>query len=279
MSWRAFVAASWGAWVGALTFAARPVLSDHPAINNLQAVLTSPGLLAALTVGRLVPFTVARPEPAVGTNALMAGTNALLQFAICFFILRFIPAFRTRRIHLLVAAAIVVGTVCIVFLSIRGPLWAPAFPVPPLAEHPRVLTLDEVERTLQSDFLIIRTVQRVPSKVRQDYSKLTGESFDMQNPGGLMTADVIVPGVPNRRLVLVGLGRDCEVLIYEKGGIADSLNVLAVVHGIAGGAWGAQLPYDIHTISDVHEAVLNNRYSTWRTAKTGSHLFSFDGLH
>jgi len=84
MSARACVATSGGLLLGALTFAAGPLawLSDHAAIAFIQAVLTYllvPGLIVAAAVGSLVPAAV---------------INALLHFAICFFVLRFIPAFK-----------------------------------------------------------------------------------------------------------------------------------------------------------------------------------------
>src|SRR5215472_3384286 len=174
MNWRAFIALSWGALVGALTFAVGPLamISDHNTaiaiLETVLAILMFPGLLVAVTVGSPVPA---------------AGINALIHFAICFFVLRFFPAFRTKRIHLLLSGAFVVAIVCVVVLAIRGPLWPPAFPVRPLPAHPRVLTPNEVERVLGSNLSIVHWVGRIPRAVKEDYAKLTGEAFDMSSPG------------------------------------------------------------------------------------------------
>jgi hypothetical protein len=179
-------------------------------------------------------------------------------------VLRFIPAFRTKRIHLLLAGTVVVAIVFVVVLVIRGPLWAPAFPVRPLPPHPRVLTPNEVEQVLGSNLSIVHWVGRIPRAVKEDYAKLTGETFDMSSPGEAMNGDDIVPGVPSRRLVLLGLGPDSEVLIFEKGGFADTLNAIVVVHNDAGGAWGARLwDYSINSISGLREAILKQQYTAW----------------
>jgi len=87
MNWRLFIAVLWGALFGALTFAAGPlaVVSDNTAIATVQIVLTSPmipGLFVAALVGSLVPA---------------AGINAVINFSICYFLLRFFPAFKANR--------------------------------------------------------------------------------------------------------------------------------------------------------------------------------------
>lgn len=87
MNWRLFIAILWGALFGVLTFAAGPlaVVSNNTAIAAVQIVLTSPmipGLFVAAFVGSLVPA---------------AGINAAINFAICYFLLRFFPAFKVNR--------------------------------------------------------------------------------------------------------------------------------------------------------------------------------------
>ena len=84
MNWRVFIAVLWGALFGALTFAAGSlfVVSDDRTIAIIQIVLTSPmipGLVVAAFVGSLVPA---------------AAINALINFALCYFVLRFVPAFK-----------------------------------------------------------------------------------------------------------------------------------------------------------------------------------------
>jgi hypothetical protein len=75
--------------MGAMTFAAGPLawLSDNAAIAFAQATLTYllvPGLIVTAAVGSLVPAAV---------------INALIHFAICFFVLRFVPAFKSKSLH------------------------------------------------------------------------------------------------------------------------------------------------------------------------------------
>ena len=87
MNWRLLIAGLWGALFGVLTFAAGPlsVVSDHRSIAIIQIVLASPmipGLIVAAVVGSLVPA---------------AAINALINFALCYFVLRFVPAFKTER--------------------------------------------------------------------------------------------------------------------------------------------------------------------------------------
>ena len=89
MNARVWIAASLGALMGAMTFAAGPLawLSDNAAIAFAQATLTYllvPGLIVAAAVGSLVPAAV---------------INALIHFAICFFVLRFVPAFKSKSLH------------------------------------------------------------------------------------------------------------------------------------------------------------------------------------
>jgi len=74
--------------IGALTFAAGPLTSssDHAAIAAVQMFLTYmivPGLMVAALVGSLGPAAV---------------INALIHFGVCFFALRFLPAFKRKPI-------------------------------------------------------------------------------------------------------------------------------------------------------------------------------------
>ncbi len=86
MNIRVWIAVAWGVVVGVLTFAAGPIawLSVHPAIAFIQIVFTYlmiPGLIVAAGVGSLVPA---------------AAINGLIHFAVFFFLLGFVPAFKTK---------------------------------------------------------------------------------------------------------------------------------------------------------------------------------------
>jgi hypothetical protein len=132
-------------------------------------------------------------------------------------------------------------------------------------KHSRALRLEEVEQTLQSNLTVVRSTGQVPEAVKEDYSDLTGEQFDMANPGEPMNDDVIEPGIPNRRLVLVGLGSDRDVLVYQNGGFVSTLNVIVVIHGVWGGAWGARFEdYSIDNVSGLNAAIHESKFTTWR---------------
>jgi hypothetical protein len=85
MKRRASIAVVWGVLMGGLTFAAGPlaVLSEHTVVATVQTILTYlliPGLIVAAAVGSLIPA---------------AGINALIHFALCFFVLRFVPGLKS----------------------------------------------------------------------------------------------------------------------------------------------------------------------------------------
>ena len=89
MGARKWIAVSWGCLMGALTFAAGPLalLSNHVAIAFLQSFFTYllfPGLIVAAAVGSLLPA---------------AGVNAMIHFGLCFFLLRFLPAFKQNAVQ------------------------------------------------------------------------------------------------------------------------------------------------------------------------------------
>ena len=82
MNWRALIAVGWGVLIGSMTFAAGPLtaISDNAVFALAQIALTCvmiPGLYVAAEVGSLVPA---------------AAINAVIHFAMCYLVLRFIPA-------------------------------------------------------------------------------------------------------------------------------------------------------------------------------------------
>jgi hypothetical protein len=95
------------------------------------------------------------------------------------------------------------------------------FNVQPLPKSPRTLTATDVERLLGRDFQLIRDVRQIPTVVRQDFSTLAAEPFQMVNAGQEMSTDMIIPGVPNKRLVFAAVSDDTAVLVYELGGYVE----------------------------------------------------------
>jgi hypothetical protein len=132
-------------------------------------------------------------------------------------------------------------------------------------KHLRILKLDEVEQTLHSNFTTVRKVSQVSEATKADYIDLTGQQFDMANPGERMATDVIEPGIPNTRLVLAGQAGDREVLIYESGGFVSFLNVIVAIHGTGGGAWSASLDdWSVDSISGLNAAIQQGKYKLWK---------------
>ncbi len=119
-------------------------------------------------------------------------------------------------------------------------------------------------RTLHGDFTIVRKVSEVLESMKADYIELTGQPFDMANPGERMATDVIEPGVPHTRLVLAGLASDREVLLYELGGFASFREVLVVIHGSGGGAWSASLDdRSVDSVTGLNTAIQQGKYRMW----------------
>lgn len=87
MNRRVAVAGAWGLLFGALTCYVGPIssISDHAVLAYVQILLMClmiPGLIVANGIGSLVPAVV---------------INALIHFALCFFALRFVPAFKSKH--------------------------------------------------------------------------------------------------------------------------------------------------------------------------------------
>jgi hypothetical protein len=116
----------------------------------------------------------------------------------------------------------------------------PPFKVAPLPKSAPALTTAEVEDILSADFSLIRRVQQIPAPVKADYTALANEPFEMVNPGQTRSTDAIIPGVPNKELVLVGLAGSSAVLIFKRGGLFDTTNAAVFSHRGTGGVWTAR---------------------------------------
>jgi hypothetical protein len=81
---------------------------------------------------------------------------------------------------------------------------------------------------LDGDFLIVRTVDRLPIELKTAFSQLSGmHDFEMANPGErFQVTDVVVePGLPWRRLFFAGISTGKYFIHYEEGGIGHSYHV------------------------------------------------------
>jgi hypothetical protein len=149
---------------------------------------------------------------------------------------------------------------------------APPFEVAPLPKSARWLAPAEVENMLSADFVLIRRVQQVPAAVKADYTALSNEPFEMVNPGQARSTDVIIPGVPNKELVFVGLAGDCTVLMFKRGGLADTTNAAVFSHRGTGGVWTARIDdYSVEDIAGLRRAVHNRRFESWDAAFLFAH--------
>ena len=143
----------------------------------------------------------------------------------------------------------------------RAQSTVPPFEVTPLSKGTRTLTTREVDDLLAANFNIVQRVQQIPAAVKGDYTALANEPFEMVNPGQTMSTDYIIPGVPNKKLVLVGLADQCAVLIFIRGGFADRVNAAVFSHKGTGGMWGAIIEdYTVHDIAALRNAVHNGRF-------------------
>jgi hypothetical protein len=141
---------------------------------------------------------------------------------------------------------------------------APPFKVTPLSKDARKLTIAEVEEILRSDFTEFHTIQEIPRSVKLDYTALTGNKFEMVNPGYARSTDMIIPGLTNKELVFVGLADQSAVLIFRRGGLADTINLAVLSHKGNGGMWGVRIDdYSVHDISGLRDALQKGRFEGW----------------
>jgi hypothetical protein len=103
-------------------------------------------------------------------------------------------------------------------------------------------------------------VGQVPPILKQSFTNFTGLPFDMNDPGGRIGTDFVIPGVSSRRLVFAALGGNSAVLVYEQGGFATTLNA-TVFSYVDGGAWRAiLLNRPVDNLPALKTAVGNGRF-------------------
>lgn len=167
-----------------------------------------------------------------------------------------------KRIIIVTLAALILLIVFAVFY--RSSYVPPPFKVAPLPKSAPALTTAEVEDILSADFSLIRRVQQIPAPVKADYTALANEPFEMVNPGQTRSTDAIIPGVPNKELVFVGLAGSDAVLIFKRGGLFDTTNVAVFSHRGTGGVWSARIDdYSVQDIAALRNAVHNHRFEAW----------------
>ena len=97
-------------------------------------------------------------------------------------------------------------------------------------------------------------IRQLPSRVKDSFCNVqhcnyVGVKFDMVNPDETNSTDLIVPGVPNRRLVFAGLNKDSAVLVYEVGSYASFLRA-SILDFKTGAAWNGNVR-DVKNMRDL----------------------------
>ena len=172
-----------------------------------------------------------------------------------------------RTTYQLIGVALVLNGLILAFVRLQSPPMALA--VQPLGKNGPIIKTEEVNGLLSSDFRIIRSVQQIPSVVKQDFPSPYGaERFAMVDPGREMSTDMILPGVPNKRLVFAGVADSTVVVVFELGGFAGTVHVAVLSYGKSRGVWGAALDdYSVHDIGGLKAAVELGRFKTWKSAQ------------
>lgn len=137
---------------------------------------------------------------------------------------------------------------------------APTFKVPALPESAPRLTTLEAEKILDGNFKIFRKVQQIPAAVKRDYSAVTHQSLWMVNAGEPVSTDAIIPGVPNKELVLVGLADQSAVLIFNEFGLTGRVRVMVFSHQGNAGVWEATLENKGDDVAGLRIALQNGAF-------------------
>jgi hypothetical protein len=165
-------------------------------------------------------------------------------------------------------AIVVIAAIAFAVTLYRARIPAPTFSVSPIQETARSLTHSEVENLLGSQFVVVRRVRQVPSVLKQSFTNFTDLPFDMNDPGERIGTDFIVPGVPSRRLVFVGVGDNIALVVYDQGGYATTRNAVVFSYVNGGGAWGALLnDRSVDDVSALRMAIAHGRFHTWEKRK------------
>ena len=94
-------------------------------------------------------------------------------------------------------------------------LYNDAVPIPKGAARISAAVLRQLT---SSDFTVVTDLRYLPAPVKESFCNVedcnyASTKFDMVNPGETMSTDYILPGVPNKRLILCcaqqGLGDSC----------------------------------------------------------------------
>jgi len=143
-----------------------------------------------------------------------------------------------------------------------------------LERNSPTMTLSQLDSVFSQDFKIVKSVDDIPDVVKTSFCNLErcnfkGVKFDMVDPGETMSTDYIIPGVPNKKLVIAALSENAAVLLYVRGGYADRLCV-TVFDFRARASWGAYLKnYHTRDFDELRKAIADRDFVQWLPDVTG----------
>jgi len=167
-----------------------------------------------------------------------------------------------KRLIVLASAVIVFLVLFIRFYGIQNA--ARPFKVLPLPKAAPRLTTAEAEEILRANFEVIHKVEQVPTAVMEDYTAITHQPFMMVNAGQPVSTDAIIPGVPNKELVLVGLADQRAVVFYTEFGFISWRRVMVFSHKGQVGVWYAEITdHSVNDIPGLRIALQNGQFKEW----------------
>lgn len=138
----------------------------------------------------------------------------------------------------------------------------------PLERNGPTLSLNQIDAVMGQKLTVVTKVADIPEAAKTSFCNLErcnfeGGQFDMVDPGEAMSTDDIIPGVPNKKLVIAALGENAAVVLYVRGGFADRLCV-TVFDFRARAAWGAYVnDYDVRDLSGLRKAIAARSFVPW----------------
>jgi hypothetical protein len=132
----------------------------------------------------------------------------------------------------------------------------------PVPSGAQALKQSDIEQLLTARFTVVRRVRQIPAPLKESFSNVTGLPFDMNNPGDMMSTDVIIQA-PSRQLIFAAIGKQSAIVVYEQGSFA-SFPCAVVVSKSGAVAWIAIDDYQPTDISALRRSVHEARFKPMR---------------
>lgn len=136
----------------------------------------------------------------------------------------------------------------------------PQFDFAPIQRNATLLTQQDVETILNKHFKAIRRTRQIPPTIKQSFTNVATDLFDMGDPGGPMSSDGITPGVSTRRLVFAALADNAAILVYEQGGFINVEVIVVLSFAEHEGVWAAVLKSDVKNLDGLRTAVRRGQF-------------------